>query len=122
MQQLNLDADSNLWVAGAGHVTKIFTKPATVTASSTSFAATNAGSAITIALSSSTFYPLSLLTSSLATACSGNAQDGCCTAGGFDTGIAITRNVVASGASYVPSDLNTIYVANTCQTGLVSTY
>lgn len=118
---MNLDADSNLWVAGAAHVTKIFTNPATVTASSSSFSATMGGSAITIALSSSTIVSLNLATSSLATACAGNPQDGCCTSGGFDTGIAITRNVAASGASYAPSDLNTIYVANTCQTGLVST-
>ena len=125
-QALNLDSDSNLWVAGHGHVSKLFTDPASITAvtGGPTIAATLAGAAITLALStSSTSDPIALnlaADSTLIAACATNPTDGCCTAGNFDIGIAITRNVVASGASFKPSDLNTVYVANSCDTGLVS--
>ena len=125
LQMLMLDSDSNLWVAGAGHVTKVFTDATAITAASGTISATLAGSAISggIVLStSSVSAPIALnlaADSTLIAACSGHAADGCCTAGSFDAGIAITRDVVASGASFQPSDINTIYVANTCDTGLV---
>ena len=100
-------------------MTKVFT--AGISAGATDFTATLGGVTTSISEASSTGgSPVALnLVANLGTACAADASDGCCTVGNFDAGIAITRDVVASGASYIPSDTNTIYVANTCSTGLV---
>lgn len=124
---LNLDSDSNLWVAGNAYVTKVFTDNTQIQAAtpSTVFSATLGGDPISIPLCiSAVSAPISLDLSAdatLADACSGDATDGCCTGGYFSGGIAITRDVAASGASFAPSNINTIYVANVCDTGLVRT-
>ena len=122
LQTLNLDSDSNLWVAGNGHVTKVYT--ATIAATSGTIGATLGGTSITagIALASGTggVYVIDLV-ASLGTACT-DASDGCCTTGNFDAGIAITRDTALLGAAgnLAPLSRNTIYVANICSTGLVS--
>ena len=121
---LNLDSDSNLWVAGLGYVTKVFTDSSQISAASPArgITATLGGSPIQITLSTSAVQaPISLHLSAdatLASACSQNPSDSCCTAGNFDSGIAITRKVAAPGAS-TSSNQNTIYVASTCETGMV---
>lgn len=125
LQALNLDSESNLWVAGNGHVTKVFTAAAQIVGAAqyATISATLGGSAIDIDLcTSATHSPISLdLTTdpTLAAACAGNPADVCCPAGKFDAGIAITRDEVASGQSFAPAATNTVYIANTCDTGLV---
>lgn len=123
LQSLSLDSDSNLWVAGGGHVTKVFT--AGITAGADAFTADlDATTGLTVSLATSTdgaAVALSLV-DNLGTACDADLEDGCCAEGNFDAGIAITRDVVADGASFKPSNLNTIYVANTCATGLVRAF
>ena len=116
MQTLTLDSDSNLFVAGNAHVTKVVTSG--VTASGTTFVATLAAASADIALITATPTTLDLV-ANLGTACNADAADGCCTDGNFDAGIVITRDVVADGASFKPTSTNTVYVANTCATGLV---
>lgn len=122
---LNLDSDSNLWVAGSAYVTKVFTDAAQIQEVSPSegFTATLGGSLISIPLCVSALSaPISLHLSADTTlddACAGDTTDGCCIDGYFDGGIAITRDVAPSGAGFVPSNINTIYVANICDTGLV---
>ena len=121
LQTLSLDSDSNLWVAGNGHVTKVFTTG--IAATSGAISATLGGTSITggITLASGTggIYSINLV-SSLGAACT-DTTDGCCTTGNFDAGIAITRDTVQSGAAgnLAPTNTNTVYVANTCATGLV---
>ena len=122
---LNLDSESNLWVAGNGHVTKVFTDATQISAGApyATISATLGGSAIDISLSISAAHaPISLdlaADATLAAACSSNPADACCAAGNFDAGIAITRDVAASGHSFTPAVTNTVFVANSCDTGLV---
>lgn len=106
LQMLNVDIDSNLWVAGNGYVTKVFTSQ--ITAGSSSIPATLDGTAINIALSTSAVHdPIPLnLAAHLGSVCS-DPTESCCTSGTFDAGIVIVDS------------LSTIYAANTCPTGLV---
>jgi hypothetical protein len=102
-------------------VTKIFTSG--ISAGTTAFTATvGSTNGVSIAMASTTAgSPTTLdLVANLGTACA-DLTDGCCAAGNFNAGIAITRNTVRFGASsnFAPSGINTIYVANTCDTGLV---
>ena len=120
MQTLNLDSDSNLWCAGSGHATKVYT--AGIAAASGAISATLAGTATSIALASSTggaAYPIDLV-AALGAACS-DATDGCCTTGNFNSGIAITRDTVQSvtAGNLAPANTNTVYIANNCMTGVV---
>lgn len=103
-QALNLDSDSNLWVAGGPALTRLFTDPAGITDSATVIAATPSFPPLKLSTAASSIDIDLMSAPGLAAACS-DPTDDCCTTGYWDAGIAISGHVV--------------YVANICETGLV---
>lgn len=108
LQMLSLDSDSNLWVAGGPTLTKMFINPAGITDIST-MSATPAGPTLMLSKPALSSIDLSLNSApGYAAACQDVSLGSCCTLGHWDAGIAISRDAT-----------NTIYVANSCATGLV---
>ena len=106
---LNLDSDSNLWVAGSSGLTKVFTDPAAIT-DGIKLASTPASLALKLSKPAHDSIKLSLITApGYTSACTDAAPSTCCSLGSWDAGIAITRDTP-----------NKIYVANACVAGLVS--
>lgn len=102
---IDLDSDSNLWVAGVPTLTKLFTDPASITDGAT-ISATPTTPILKLSTPTRTSIDLSLVSApGYAAAC---PTSSCCTTGSWDAGIAITRDAT-----------NKIYVANSCVTGLV---
>lgn len=107
LQQLDLDSDSNLWVAGDHTLTKIFTNPLLITDGPT-ISATPSAPAVKISFPASPSIDITLA-SPIVTATVGN-----CTTTVYDpldnwnAGLVITRDVP-----------NIIYVANSGSRGLV---
>lgn len=105
LQMVVQDSDSNIWVAGNAHVTKVFTSQVVP---SSSISATLDGKAESISLCYSEASPsISMDVTPDSSACP-DSTDVCCTTGAFNAGIVVVDS------------LSTIYVANTCDTGLVS--
>ena len=105
LQMLNLDSDSNIWVAGGPGLTKVFSDPAAITKNA-NLTATPASPVVMLSNPAHASIDLSLVGApGYAAACT---DASCCTTGSWDAGIAVSRDAT-----------NTIYVANTCTTGLV---
>lgn len=118
LQTLNLDSSSNLWVAGAAGVTRVNTESAMPGSTAIPNAAALDGSAgvVVFATGIPTVAPdvVTNIATKLAAACTADTSS-CCDDGNLDGGITITRDATCT----TPSTDNTVYVANTCETGLV---
>ena len=117
-QVLNLDTNSDLWVAGGAGVTKITTQPSTIASSSIAstgtFTTATTGVNVTLASFTSTAVDHTAIQTALVAACP--LGNDCCLNGTLNGGLAITRNLMSCNAG---PTTDTIYVANTCNFGLV---
>lgn len=117
-QVLNLDTNSDLWVAGGAGVTKITTLPSTIAPNSLTSTGTFTTATADIYVISATLSSTAVDQTAIQTALTAVCPPGneCCLNGHLNGGIAITRNLMSCNAG---PTTDIIYVANTCNFGLV---